>query len=582
MYLTEEEIREKSKKKAGLLMDYLEPGENERDGKLPFFLWFAKEQYRWYAYRVALECRAIWKEKRREIWGSDLPPLDLKLSVLFGSLSREMGRDEEYKQLCQAQTDFYIGSYRKGHLDWINDAPFCHDAQNMALTAADYALLHGDKKKAYEYGCFFVTLGGEVSQVADKMAAHLPFEEVTAHYFTGSAVPEEAHQYFVGREGILKDYETAILGRQAGIFVFHGQTRIGKTSLMIHLQSRLRKKNFLIVKMSMDQIGKKHVFCGKVIHELSRVVKKAIKDGETGKVDKTDLADLAECLKEYDNDSRWALEENAFRTLEKLLDRVNDTWADGRILLCMDEFGAVLADGAYKPWKEELLTQLKHYAESGNLTILIAGTAALEDAMQNPGQKTYSGFFDRCKEKEVPYLDKKAVGILLEEPMRMSDHSSRFWDKRVISYLYGETKGHPMITQGVAELIQKGLNGDWNEGKLNIVTMSLAKHAIEQMLESQQSGFGMSWFDALLNCGRTGDDDGDDAHEAVMALCGKIYRGREKVQTKEQFLDGLSGEERRLYKTLCIRGVLREEPGRGLAAQVYMPLFGRWCERQTR
>ena len=561
-----EEIITDSVNRARLLMDYLCSHSGEDDnGNRTFFMWFKQEKYSWYAIMVLEECLKIASVEDTGLTDKQY----MGIMVYLLGLYKESGRERQYYELCEKAVSKYTREKEKlntSQTAWL---------QNVAMAAGDYYFFDKkDYKKAFSFYSAYSDFGGErisvrlkkeycdneerISEtkhdtVDKETSVSGEFEEITAR-FMGSkpiAAGEEYSKYFVGRDEWIRDYCGRLRSGIEGILVFYGQYRVGKTSVLEHLKYYLRD-DFEIVDVSMgDMIDPGHFY--------SEVVRR-IREGTERKKKYKDL--VRSFMERVDENGALKASD-----LEEFIDVVDERLAEEgghkKLLLFLDEFSGMVNKESFVN-DDRFLNILRQKVNEQKLQVVITGAEAMQQCMQN-----WKNFFGKCTLEKLEYLAEDATYQLLEEPIRMSDGTSRWAsDRKTLHRVYNLTKGHPHITQTVGNMIVQQLNAR----KQNVVDDEIINEIENEVLSEKVSDWKLR-FHPLLDCGTKQWNDED-----VIEICAKVENAGEKGLSEKELLDTIADTvgNKELYKILCDRGIIKRN-AEGNTPQVYMELFGKWC-----
>jgi Archaeal ATPase. len=564
-----EKIQEMSRQRARALTEYLCFGKEalrEEEGaegegfpgrRAAFFRWFTEEKYSWYAALVLEECRRLFREE--EACASFAQELEAGSLMVLGMLYRRSGRRKDYLNLCRQTAKQFEREAEEGALSSSREE--CVLFARMSAFAGDASFFgEGSWKEAGRYYELYFLYGGKKESIRRKYRKCLEegyrpkFRKIRNGYVVGKAVSGsgENEKYFVGRERLIEEYYRRLIEEHAGMLVFYGQYRVGKTSVLINLKARLERRECgreMLAHVSMEDYETESAFYEGVMKDISSRRNRKYRDflrGLSGEVTKVPKEPDFEAFREF---------------LEKMGEVFQAFYGNPfRLILFIDEFIAAVE----KPGIDDssFLRKLKGLVDRDMLQLVITGSESLGEYISRGGGKN-------LLPDKLPYLPREAVIRLLEEPIRKIDGSSRYEkEPQVLSGVYELTKGNPILTQAIAYSLVNKLNERGQED----VTGELLAEVVDEIVRENHNTW-RARFSPLMNC-ETAKGRWEEAD--VTELCKGLERAKEEGDDAlEAFLQGLSEKEREVYTALKERDVIKLDEK--MLPYVEVSLFGKWC-----
>jgi tetratricopeptide (TPR) repeat protein len=313
-------------------------------------------------------------------------------------------------------------------------------------------------------------------------------------YIAGRAL--NSQRGFFGREDVFQLIEQVLASPDDNAIVLFGQRRIGKTSILFQLRSRLPRLGY--VPIYFDLMHKAEKPLGSVLHELTdRITSELL---------------LPEPLKASDFDDQGVF----FR--ERFLPIVHEALGDEkRLVLLFDEFDVLdaaiegklsppMAAKAFFPYLSQLMEE-----ERDLKFVFVIGRKAEElstDAL---------AIFKTARYQRVSVLERKdAVPLITQTEKSDTLH----FTPEAIDHICALTNGHPFLTQLLCHIL---FNQAWaaNPHAVPIVTVQEVENAIPHALEQGTSQLEWIW------------NGLPPAEKVVMAAIAKVG---ERVASKEDLL----------------------------------------------
>jgi hypothetical protein len=263
-------------------------------------------------------------------------------------------------------------------------------------------------------------------------------------YIAGAPV-QEARMFF-GREDVFSWIERSLAGKYVDhILVIHGQRRVGKTSVLKHLPSRLPDT---YVTTFIDLQGRVSTTLSRFLWWLAREIAKSL--AEDGiQLPRPEREDFAQDSEYFENQFLTSLE-------EKL--------GDKNLLLTFDEFDTLTTTAAQEGLALPFLAILKRLMEHEKLNFIFSiGSAGRK--LENM-QATYTAFFKQALYKKISFLNKEDAQDLIIQPVE----GIMDYDQAAVDYIFKITSGHPYFIQLVChELFSTCQKTEyWQVGKATV------------------------------------------------------------------------------------------------------------------
>jgi|GEM_PF-1221771 len=223
--------------------------------------------------------------------------------------------------------------------------------------------------------------------------AYLPIE--SSPYIAGT--PVKTPEMFFGRQEVFDWVRESIQGKQQNALVLYGERRMGKTSLLYQLQQKPPTPQHLPLLFDLQLFSYIHTL-QELLWELGQAI----------------LARLARAGIALEGPDRQAYEENPFQTFLGLCDLLNSRLGDQRLVVMMDEFGALLAQIRDGVLDASILDFIRGIIQRTNrLTFLFTG--AVE--MRRLQQELRSTLFNTAKVYRISYLSPGEATELITRPV---------------------------------------------------------------------------------------------------------------------------------------------------------------------
>jgi len=293
----------------------------------------------------------------------------------------------------------------------------------------------------------------------------------TNPYIAGSAIRNQGS--FFGRHDILEWVEQELRNPGTNAVVLFGQRRIGKTSLLLHIQRILPESDFVVTYFDLQDQAMRPL--GSVLADLSDAI-----------LDRVNLDIKLPDNKEYDETGR------IFRT--KFLPAIYEKIPEPkRFVILLDEFDVLdvaaeerLTDNAAA---KSLLPFLRRLiADETRLVFIFVAGRRPQDLSINFNQTFKTGL-----SQEVWVLDKESAITLIR---RAEDNKTLSFTNQAVERILALTNGHPYLTQLICQRIWERAH----RSKPN-TTLAIDKGDVDASLPDalQAGGQALQWLWEGLN-----------------------------------------------------------------------------------
>jgi len=381
--------------------------------------------------------------------------------------------------------------------------------------------------------------GGEVGRSA------LPIDKIPNNYIVGPALRAQKGRLFVGRDDIYREVTRLWSNEQVKqTVVFYGQRRMGKTSILLHMESNLDAQYHpIFLDMQTLATVTSH---GAFLYNLA--------DSVSYQLNKTGLG--------LPIPSRDLYTEEPFIAFRKYIEVAEEGIPPGKwAVLMIDEFELVeekLKEGAFP---SDLMLQFRNIMQHHPRFVLVfAGSHHLDEMRQD----YWSPLLNIARVIKVGYLSYSASYELITNPW---DDFSLEYRKEVVETIIKAACGQPLLTQSICSGILERVNERLTRGGPEMAptaTLEDAEAEIENILDTSE------YFRAVYNALPP------DAQNLLKAIALKQKDADEGVGFAEIEID-LPGEEKSAaLETLKRRDMIVET---GDKIHIAVELVRRWLLR---
>jgi hypothetical protein len=370
-----------------------------------------------------------------------------------------------------------------------------------------------------------------------------------------SLEPVETYDQLVGRKEIINQLMRQSRAKNIGSSYIFGQKRVGKTSIVKALQSRLSEyDDFIVIYME----------GGEYIADDPKTTLNRIGAKLCEKVKKSDkrLADLA--IPNFDG---------ALYPLVDFLEEVHDAIPKLRILFILDEFDEIPVE-LYRrgPLADAFFLTLRTISGKPSFGFVLVGGERMDFIKSCQGD-----VFNKFREIPVDYFDKEEHWADFQELVRRPTKEWLEITDDAANALYEQTSGNPYFTMCICrELFTAALRK-----RDCFVTEREVAEAVPLALRHIGTGFYHFWEDGIFEV--TGDrvEEVSIRRRRILLALASVLRNRDKASKEDiaaqeviradldQFT--LENELRRFVQ----RGILVEDNG---LYDCKVPMFRAWLE----
>jgi hypothetical protein len=274
-------------------------------------------------------------------------------------------------------------------------------------------------------------------------------------YVTGNVVG--GTQAFIGRDDVLRRVENTLSHTHQNAITLFGQRRIGKTSVLKELETRLGK-NVNYQPIYFDLQGYVNDSLDFILNEFADTICNQLKQTKPQwNAPKTQFhAWLAELLEEKDNELSDASSESENSKKESLSGK--------SLVLLFDEFD-VLNDTKAEKIRDDFFNYLSKLLsiDTKRLNIVFAIGRNIDDF------KVALVLLKNMDNYHVSLLEKEEA----EKLIRLSENNqSLFWSRKAIQKIWELTHGHPYLIQLICSAIWQQL---WDQNPTKVPNVALGK-----------------------------------------------------------------------------------------------------------
>ncbi|MCL2931860.1 MAG: hypothetical protein MGG11_06125 [Trichodesmium sp. MAG_R03] len=259
------------------------------------------------------------------------------------------------------------------------------------------------------------------------------FQEIDNPYIYGTPVTDE--NMFFGRDKFIKDLISSIhnsAGKKS--FVFSGQKRTGKSSILYHLEQSLKPPiipvNFSIQGSDVSSLPN---FLNRIAFEIKEAFDDLAYERKYPPIP-LELPTLEELQKSPD------VRFPKYMSDLKKITREIDEYKEAKIILLIDEFSYIYGQIKRQYINENFMQYWKALSEKGYFGTVLVG----QDYMQR-FIDTFPNEFQVAEHKPVSYLEEEYARQLIVEPIHTKEGESRYKGKAV-NRLIELTAGSPFYT----------------------------------------------------------------------------------------------------------------------------------------
>jgi len=414
---------------------------------------------------------------------------------------------QEYEETFTVRLD---GSLRGGDQHTVkvplqvSDEAMSHRAFSLPIYAQYRTRLGDTEQTALKRFSIRLNSGQEFEEIKNPYAA-----------YAESGVVDNP-QMFYGRGELIANVSKVlqVSRAQSKCVVIYGQKRAGKSSILYHLELKLKSDKDLLI-LNLGNIGSildEHstspflyqILWG-VLKRLEYAIEDRVSEGYTL------LPLLFPSDKEfYGHDSPLMIFKDVFELFRRAISKLPD-WKNVRPILLIDEFTYIyeyIADGRIpgvfmKNWKALL--------QENFFNAVLVG----QDVMPKFKQR-FPNEFGTTQDERVTYLRREDAIRLIDEPIRIGglQGESRYRE-RAIDRIIDLTSGSPFYIQILCNRLVEYMN----RKRASLVTEADVEQVKDELLRGVNA-LGKEKFDNLINSGDTSSDaiSDNDALSVLMAI----------------------------------------------------------------
>lgn len=426
--------------------------------------------------------------------------------------------------------------------------------QQKAFTVKSFA-----KYKTGENDDIISTEEQEISVQLGNPEDFVPAENKYAAYAESAEVKDD--DMFFGRENIINNIYSVVCNNYKS-FVFYGQKRAGKSSILYHLEKRLRTNPNVLV-ANIGNIGgvidenSKAPLLYQMLFEILNKIKYAIEDREYDGITPIDIIFPTD-IELYSHPSPLQYFRKFLQEFKRKANRI-EGWKEIRTVVLIDEF-----------------TYIYHLIVSNRLSndFMINWKALLQEnyfSVVLVAQDFYPKFkaldanaFQTMQSDRVSYLTEDEAKLLIDKPIWINGESR--YAEKAIDRIYELTAGSPFYIQIFCDKLVEYVN---DEKVIKITEANVNKVLKERMIKLDKGVF-----DNLINDGDTSPDAiKKEDSEAVLREVAK-YTNNHPYCNKSQINCRTIGNIDEVFNNLTQREVL--EVNRDGLYRIRVGLFKDW------
>lgn len=369
--------------------------------------------------------------------------------------------------------------------------------------------------------------------------------------------PVEDEQMFYGRGPLIQILVDSLERADAKCVVIYGQKRVGKSSVLHHLQQAL-KPPVLAAKFSMGELATNLTHAG-LLYKISNAFFRRLEDLEDEGLPGLDLP--RPVLREFiDSGSPQIHFDDCMRDILRRMHR-SEAYRGWRMVLLLDEFTVLYGAIERGDLPREFMKSWKAMLESKLFSSVVVGNDLMPRFL-----KAYPNEFQVARQEPVSYLDEGPAKALITEPIALENGESRYRGdsvQRVIEL----TARSPYYIQLFCNRLVHHMNVERQPliGPADVDNVAAALVSGDRALLQEQ-------FDNLLTPGDA--DVSDLSDETILA----VLKGSLSGHRRDLHLDGRKARELpegpRVIEDLLRRDVIvRESEDR---YRIKVGLFAEW------
>lgn len=366
--------------------------------------------------------------------------------------------------------------------------------------------------------CLEFTLRSDRRLTTEPGALSLPlsdapdWEPIQDPFAEGAPVQDE--KMFFGRDPLIERLADTLRGADAKCVVIYGQKRVGKSSVLHHLQNALEPP-LLAAKLSLLDIAT-DLSHASLLYRIASAFYHRLEDLEDAGYPPLDLD--RPVLREFtDSGSPHLHFDDYLNGIQRRM-RLSEAHGDWRMVLLLDEFTVLYSAIERGSLPREFMKSWKAMLESRMFSSVVVGNDLMPRFL-----KAFPNEFQVARQEPVSYLDENSAKALITEPIALADGGNRFRGDSV-QRIIELTARSPYYIQLLCSRLVQRMNAERQPliGPADVDAVAVSLISGERALLQEQ-------FDNLLT---PGDADVSDMRDGVVLAVLKR---------------GLSGHRRNLY-----------------------------------
>jgi tetratricopeptide (TPR) repeat protein len=396
------------------------------------------------------------------------------------------------------------------------------------------------------------------------------FEEIEnpyAPYAEGGIVGESA--MFYGRDELIASVSNALdTSRvQSKCVVIYGQKRAGKSSILYHLQEKLKLKEDLLV-VNIGNIGGILDECSRIpfLYHILWTILSKLRDSLEDKLSEgrsSPDVSFPSDIEFYQHQSPLLLFRETFDRFHRSIEKLPD-WRGTRVILLIDEFSYIYGYILKGMIPETFMKNWKAMLQDNFFNAVLVG----QDVMPKFKQR-FPNEFGTTQDERVTYLRREDAIRLIDEPIRIGGrHGESRYRERAIERILELTAGSPFYIQILCNRLVEYMN----RKRASLVTEADVEQVKDELIRGVNA-LGKDKFDNLINSGDTSQDAISD-EDALKVLTAIAENSRTGPCSRSSIACETSIPVDEILEDLVRRDVIERE--RGHYYSIRVGLFREW------
>jgi|GEM_PF-3202747 len=358
--------------------------------------------------------------------------------------------------------------------------------QQKAFTVKSFA-----KYKTGENDNIISTDEQEISVQLGSPEDFVPAENKYATYAESAEVKDD--DMFFGRKNIINNIYNVVCNNYKS-FVFYGQKRAGKSSILYHLEKKLRENPNILV-ANIGNIGgvidenSKTPLLYQMLFEILNKIKYAVEDKEYDGMVPIDLAFPTD-IELYSHPSPLQYFRSILQEFKRKISRI-ENWKDVRTVVLIDEFTYVYHLIVSNRLSNDFMINWKALLQENYFSVVLVA------------QDFYPKFkaldanaFQTMQSDRVSYLEEDEAKSLIDKPIRINGESR--YAEKAIDRIYELTAGSPFYIQIFCDKLVEYVNDE--------KVIKITEANVNKVLKDRMMKLDKGVFDNLINDGDTSLD----------------------------------------------------------------------------